>query len=54
MFNRNAFRTAIIFLGIIFVGIALTMFTSGDTFLTKNQNPLDIASVGCAEDITRC
>ena len=54
MFNRNAFKTALIFLGIIFIGIAVNLFLNEDELFVKNSETEVTANVGCLGDGDIC
>ena len=54
MFNRNAFKTSLIFLGILFLGIAIRMFDFEDDLFLKSDDHQETASVGCLQDSEIC
>jgi hypothetical protein len=52
--NHNAYKTTLIFLGIIFVGIILNLFLTEHELVVKNLDSEQAASVNCLEDIENC
>jgi len=47
MFNKNSFKTAMLFLGIIFLVIIIRMFAGGDILFVKDSNIDQVASSPC-------
>ena len=47
MFNRNSFKTSLIFLGIIFFAVMLRMFLVEDSLFVKSESNTEIANVVC-------
>lgn len=47
MFNRNAFRTSLMFLGIIFFGIMARMFLVQDNLFVKSDSKNETANISC-------
>lgn len=48
MINRNAFKTSLLFLGIILAGIFTRMLLVGDEALTKDGAQNEIATIVCS------
>lgn len=48
MFNNNAFKTSIMFLLIIFVGIMVRMFLTQDELFVKKSSTQATASIACS------
>lgn len=47
MFNQNAFKTSMIFLGMIFLGIILRTFLIGDSLFVKTESKNETANITC-------
>lgn len=47
MFNKNAFKTSMIFLGIIFLGIMMRMFLVEDDMFVKTKSKNGTANTVC-------
>ena len=48
MGNRNAYKTALLFLGIIFLGIVVRSFVQGDDLFVTSSAIEQAANVGCS------
>ena len=47
MLNKNAYKTSLMFLGIIFIAIIARMFLVGDTNFVQSDPPGELASIVC-------
>ena len=47
MLNNNAFKTSLMFLGIIFTAIMVRMFLVGDTAFVQDDSSNELASITC-------
>ena len=47
MLNSNAFKTSLIFLGIILVVVTLRMFLMGDGIFVKSDGHTNVANIVC-------
>ena len=54
MFNRNAFKSALIFLGIIFVGIIVNLFLTENEIFVQKNDVQQTATIYCADDQEIC
>ena len=52
--NRNAYKTTLIFLGIILLGIMLNLFLTEHELLVKEKDVTQTASVNCSNDTEFC
>ena len=54
MFNKNSFRTALLFLGMIFIVILIRMFAGGDILFVKDSEEAQVASAPCVVGTELC
>ena len=52
MLNNNAFKTSLIFLGIIFVTLVIRLLTGGHELLVKQDTSYQSASSSCVRNNT--
>lgn len=52
--NRNAYKSALIFLGIILIALIANLFLTENELLVKEQNPTQTAGINCVEDSALC
>lgn len=54
MFNKNAFKTSLLFLGIILIAIVFRMFMSGHSLLVNNETDKQTVSTICSFGSSYC
>ncbi len=54
MFNSNWFKTSLLFLGIIFIGLIASLFLTGDSILVKTDSSEQTANINCLQESAFC